>query len=56
MKEICISFKNGRTCIWEDNKDGWDDYEYDKKCFIIKKNGIYIGIYNFDSIASIRIR
>ena len=31
----------------------WDDYQYIDRLFVVKRRGIWIGIYNMDSIACI---
>ena len=41
-----IAFKNA------DDGD-WDDYSYDGKVFIVKKNGTWVGLYNMDCIRCI---
>jgi len=33
----------------------WDDYEYVDKLFIVKRRGVWIGIYNLDCIACVVI-
>ena len=47
---IEITFKNGHSAVWD--KSEWDDYAYDGKAFIIKKDGAWVGIYNMDSVIS----
>lgn len=54
MKEyetIVIIMKDGRYAEWE--KGSWNDYTYDGKCFIVMKDGVYIGFYNIDEVRSI---
>lgn len=46
--KIEITFKSGETITY--NSGDWDDYAYDGKSVIIKKNGVWIGIYNFDYV------
>lgn len=31
----------------------WDDYEYINNIFVVKRNGVWIGMYNMDTIACI---
>ena len=53
-KVIIIRFKNGNSATW--TQDEWDDYSYDGKAFIIKKDREWVGIYNFDSVISVVIK
>lgn len=53
-KVIIIVFKNDNSATW--TQDEWDDYSYDGKAFIIKKDCEWVGIYNFDSIISIIVK
>ena len=53
---IEISFKNGHAGVWEANKGEWDDYAYDGKVFIIKKDGSWVGIYNMDHVISVVVK
>lgn len=57
FNKIEIMFKNGETVTW-DGGDGrkWDDYSYDGSAFIVKRDGSWVGIYNFDIIASIYVK
>ena len=50
---IEVTFKNGHSATWEAEKSEWDDYAYDGKVFIIKKDGAWVGIYNMDSVISV---
>ncbi len=51
---IEITFKNGMTTVWD---TGWDDYTYDHTgIFVIKKDGVWVGIYNIFEIASIVVK
>lgn len=50
---IVITFKNGHSVTWV---DGWDDYAYDGKVFIVKKDGAWVGIYNMDNVLSVVIK
>lgn len=49
--KIEITMKNRNVATWD--KDEWDDYLYDDKFFIVKKNDNYVGFYNVDEIYSI---
>ncbi len=53
---IEVTFKNGHSATWEADKGEWDDYAYDGKAFIIKKDGAWVGIYNMDSIISVVVK
>ena len=48
---IHIVFKDRREDKWSGNE--FTDYYYDKKSFIILKDGRWVGIYNMDAIESI---
>lgn len=52
-KVIEIAFKDGHSATWEADRGEWDDYAYDGKVFIVKKDGFWVGIYNIDCIRSI---
>lgn len=51
---IKIAMKNSKQVVWE--KDEWDDYIYDGKFFIIKKNNVLVGFYNLDKVISIIVQ
>jgi len=51
---IEITFVNSHTAIW--NVDEWDDYAYDGKVLVIKKDGAWVGIYNMDSVISVVVK
>lgn len=53
---IEVSFKSGQSTIWKADNGDWDDYDYDGKMFIIKKDGNWVGFYNIDSILSIILK
>ena len=55
-KEVHISLKCGDTAVWEAEKGEWDDYSYDGKAFIIKSKGLWVGIYNMDTVANIIVK
>lgn len=51
---IEITFKSGETISY--GKGEWDDYAYDGKAVIVKKNGTWIGIYNFDDVFCVELK
>lgn len=51
-----VTLKDGQSAIWEAEKGDWDDYSYDGKVFIIKKDGAWVGIYNIDSVISVVVK
>lgn len=51
-----VTLKGGESAIWEASKGDWDDYSYDGKVFIIKKDGAWVGIYNMDSVISVVVK
>lgn len=53
---IEITFTNGHSAVWEANKGEWDDYAYDGKVLIIKKDGAWVGIYNMNHIISVVVK
>ncbi len=53
---IEVTLKGGHSAVWESGKDEWDDYAYDGKVLIIKKNGAWVGIYNMDSVISVVVK
>lgn len=54
FETIKVAMKNSIQAVWE--KDEWDDYFYDGKFFIIKKNGSQVGFYNLNEVVSIIIQ
>lgn len=48
FNRIEITFKSGETIAY--NSGEWDDYAYDGKAVIVKRNGAWIGIYNFADV------
>ena len=54
FKEIEITFKSGETITY--GEDQWDDYAYDGKAVIVKKDGAWIGIYNFDNVFCVEVK
>lgn len=53
-KNIKIAMKNSRQVVWE--KGEWDDYLYDGKFFIVKKDNVLVGFYNLDKVVSIVVQ
>jgi hypothetical protein len=53
-EKIEITFKSGETISY--GKDEWDDYAYDGKAVIVKKNSAWIGIYNFDDVFCVELK
>lgn len=53
-ERIEITFKSGETISY--GKDEWDDYAYDGKAVIVKKNGAWVGIYNFDNVFCVELK
>ena len=53
---IEITFNNGHSAIWEANKGEWDDYSYDGRSFIIKKDGAWVDIYNMNHVISVVVK
>ena len=53
-KNIKIAMKNSKQVVWE--KGEWDDYLYDGKFFIVKKNNVWVGFYNLDKVVSIIVQ
>ena len=52
--KIEITFKSGETITYD--KDKWDDYAYDGKAVVVKKNSAWIGIYNFDDVFCVELK
>lgn len=53
-EKIEITFKSGETITYD--KDKWDDYAFDGKAVIVKKNGAWVGIYNFDDVFCVELK
>lgn len=53
-EKIEITFKSGETITYD--KDKWDDYAFDGKAVIVKKNSTWIGIYNFDDVFCVELK
>lgn len=54
FEKIEITFKNGESVIY--NRGDWDDYAYDGNAVIVKKQGAWVGIYNFDNVAFVELK
>lgn len=50
MERIEMSFRNGKKCTWD--KTEFDDFNYDGKCIIIKKDDRLVAVYPVDSLLS----
>ena len=53
-KSIEITFKSGNTIAYKEGE--WDDYSYDGESIAVKKNGAWIGIYNFDNVFCVELK
>ena len=53
-EKIEITFRDGETISY--GKGEWDDYAYDGKAVIVKKNSAWIGIYNFDDVFCVELK
>lgn len=53
---IQVALKSGHSAVWEADKGEWDDYAYDGKVIIIKKEGAWVGIYNMDNVISMVVK
>lgn len=51
---IKITMTNSKVVKWL--KGEFDDYMYDKKFFIIIRNGEWIGFYNLEHVISIIVK
>lgn len=49
-----ITFKSGETIAY--NSGEWDDYAYDGGAVIVKRNGAWIGIYNFADVFCVELK
>ena len=54
MELIKIVMANSEEVKW--TKEEWDDYVYDGKFFIIKRNSQWVGMYNLDYVISIIVK
>lgn len=51
---IKITMSNSQEVKW--GKEEYDNYMYDGKCFIIMKNGEWIGFYNLNAVISVIVK
>lgn len=51
---IEITFKSGDAITYEAGE--WDDYSFNGKAVAVKKNGAWIGIYNFDHVFCVELK
>lgn len=51
---IEITFNSGETLVYDVGQ--WDDYSYDGNAVIVKKDGAWVGIYNFDHIFCVELK
>ena len=51
---LTITFKSGESVTY--NPDEWDDYAYDGKSIAVKKDGAWIGVYNFDNVFCVELK
>lgn len=51
---IEITFKSGDAIAYLPGE--WDDYAYDGGAIMVKKDGITIGIYNFDHLFCVELK
>lgn len=52
--DLEITFKSGETITY--SKGEWDDYSYDGKAVAVKKDGAWVGIYNFDNVFCVELK
>lgn len=50
MERIEITFKNGKKCVWD--KTEFNEYSYDGKFIIIKKDDRWVGMCSVDALLS----
>lgn len=49
--QIKITMKDKNVIVWKTGE--WDDYSIESNCFVLKKGGIMVGIYNMDVVSHI---
>lgn len=49
-----ITFKSGETITYKPGE--WDDYAYDGGAVIVKHDGAWVGIYNFDHVFCVELK
>jgi hypothetical protein len=52
--DLEITFKSGETITY--SKGEWDDYSYDGKAVVVKKDGAWVGLYNFDNVFCVELK
>lgn len=52
--DLEITFKSGETITYSKNE--WDDYSYDGKAVAVKKDGAWVGLYNFDNVFCVELK
>lgn len=52
--DLEITFKSSDTITY--SKGEWDDYSYDGKSVAVKKDGAWIGLYNFDNVFCVELK
>jgi len=53
-KNLEITFKSGETITYKPGE--WDDYAYDGGAVIVKYDGAWVGIYNFDHVFCVELK
>lgn len=53
---IEISLNNGHIAEFDANQGEWDDYDYNGTVFVVKKDGVWVGIYNMDYVVSVVVK
>lgn len=53
-KNLEITFKSGETITYKPGE--WDDYAYDGGAVIVKHDGAWVGIYNFDNVFCVELK
>lgn len=53
-KNLEITFKSGETITYKPGE--WDDYAYDGGAVIVKHDGAWVGIYNFDHVFCVELK
>ena len=49
--QIKITLKDKNAIVWKSGE--WDDHSIEGNCFVLKKDGIMVGIYNMDVVSHI---
>lgn len=52
--DLEITFKSGETITYSEGE--WDDYSYDGKAVAVKKDGAWVGLYNFDNVFCVELK